>query len=416
MLIIFLTILVLFTFPSAFLRDRFFGTFYGFLFIYFIFSIVGYQYFPGYSESIQAYFGYDVGFEATVIVLASMILIFLASYLVPGRFFPQPFRERQIILPTTDYPLGVLLSYGMLVGFIVFSIIYFEQLSWYVASEDSIPVGLRIFIQAFKCLTGIVLSYYVLFRHYGIPRWRAHLVPAIGLAAIFLFIAFRLGNRTDLAALVLGILIYESLGRRLTAGFLVRALILGILMVGLLSVVEHLRYDDLQRPTADVFDRFIKNDYFAPAHVMFAAIAFNYVAPDDVLLSNFSNALAFLQYPYLQENVMDLFLPGLASRTSSYAFYVLGEGYIAVGLAAPFYNAAVLTVFTKMWSGLTVSRDPFLAKWMTALCASMAINLVRGQTSYFIKYSYTYLLPVIIIFIVVIGLRIVSSRRVEAER
>lgn len=416
MLIIILTILVLFTFPAAFLRDRFFGTFYGFLFIYFIFSVVGYQYFPGYSESLQAYFGYDVGFEATIIVIASMILIFMGSYLVPGRIAPQPFRERQVVLPANNYPIGVVLSYGMLFSFIAGATVYFEQLSWYIAGEADLSVGLRIFIQAFKCLTGIVLSYYVLFRHYGTDRWRVHLVPAIGLAAIFLFIAFRLGNRTDVAALILGILVYESIGRKLTAGFLIRAMILGVLLIGLLSVIQHLRYDDLQRPTAGIFDSFINNDYFAPAHVMFASIAFNHVSPNDVLLSNASNALAFLQYPYLQENVMDLFMPGVATRSSSYAFYVLGEGFIAVGLAAPLYNAVVLIFFTKLWSGLTVSRDPFLAKWMTALCSSMAINLVRGQTAYFVKYSYTYLLPVIVIFIMVVGFRIVSSKRLEAGR
>lgn len=77
-----------------------------------------------------------------------------------------------------------------------------------------------------------------------------------------------------------------------------------------------------------------------------------------------------------------------------------------MGFPGFLYNAVVVTFFVKLWNAVACTNNATVNLIIRTLFATMAINVVRGQSSYFIKYGYTYILPVMVFAIVIVGIRI----------
>jgi hypothetical protein len=110
-----------------------------------------------------------------------------------------------------------------------------------------------------------------------------------------------------------------------------------------------------------------------------------------------------------------MFNEGVATRSAGYAFFVLAEGFIALGFFGVLYNAFVVTFFVRLWNFLGCTDSRFVNLLIKTLLATMCINVVRTQSSQFIKITYTYFLPVMLIAIIMLGLRIGLSRRPVRE-
>lgn len=401
------------TVPLLLLRDRLAGTVYGMLFLYSIFALFGYLYMPGLSEGILAYFGDDVGHDATLFIFGSMALIFIANMWI---YSSGSTNELKVGFKTNfvtkgNFPLPcIAVPYFLagLLGFLAFN--NAERLSWEAAQQVDQPIEFTIMLGLFKISVGILAAIYVMIREKIRLNYRQLIIPFISYLLVFFAISILLGNRTDPAALALGILFYESLKNKIDFKMILRTFAIIFVAVVSLSVVEFIRYEN-NYSVSTLTERIVRNDYFAPAHMLFAAIAFDFVDASEAWRSISNNALILQNYPYLQEKVTDLFNPGVATRSAGYAFYVLSEGYIMLGFLGVFYNAAVISLFVRIWAMAACTDSRVINVMIQTVLATMCINVVRSQSSQFIKVLYTYFIPVMIVLVIMLGLAMTLRRR-----
>ncbi len=415
MIAILYTIFFAFTMPVLFFRNRLAGTIYSVLFLYSIFAIVGYLYFPGMSESILAYFGDQAGYVGASFIFLSMVAFFTINLFLyrPRPAGAPPERGLAISFDRNNEvsAFSILLVYGLAAAFAFFLFLTFEDLSWSEAQQDDISLRVVIFIAAFKLSVGILCFLYICIMS-KVPKNYAVFIPAFLFYLVtFLVASVKLGNRTDPAALIVGILFFESSRRTLDAKTILRSLLLVLIGIIGLSVIEFFRYDT-EGSIASLTDKIIQNDYFAPAHMLFASIAYDFVDLNEVIASNFNNALILQDYPYLQQSVTDLFNLGVATRSAGYAFYIFSEGYIAFGFLGFLYNATVTSSFLRLWNSFAFSDSKFFNTLILSILATMSINVCRSQSSQYIKILYTYFIPVMIFIVIILGVRVGLQRRV----
>lgn len=400
------------TLPFAVTRNRLFGFYYTALYLYSAFALAGYLYFPGISESLQAYFGDDVGHTSLAFIFVSMIAFWSVNM-----FLYRPRRPARAWLTVAQASsitsMGKLALFSVTVafGFLLFT--NFASLSWYIFEfAESLSPEIRIFILFYKTSVGIITVVYAIIRSNEIRKDALFSVTFFILLILFIIASFKLGNRTDPAAVICGIIFYEAIRRRLSFRVIASIGAVLIISVATLSLIEHFRYvDGISRNS--LAERIFLNDYYAPAHMLFAAIAFDYVAPTDVIRSNTANALILLGEPYLQQLVTELFRSDVASRSEGYAFYILTEGWIFGGWGGVIYNALIPTFGLWLWSRLACTDNRLVNTLVLVLAACMVLNVTRGQSSYFIKYAYTFILPNLIFAAVFIGLRVRIGRGKE---
>lgn len=393
------------TFPHAISRSRLFGFYYAALYIYSAFAIAGYLYLPGVSESIAAYFGDEVGRQALLFTIASMAGFWCVNMVVyrpreRNRAWLIVVRRAQITM------IGSFLVALLTVTFIVLFALNFSTLSWYIFEEtDTLPLQTSIFLALYKSIVGVLATGYVVLRSKDIASNRLYQICYVLLMSCFLFASVRLGNRTDPAAVLLGVIIYETSIRKLRLRT-IAAVGTGVLIAVLaLSVIEYFRYTDggIQAP---LLERIARNDYYAPAHMLFAAIAFNFVDPVTVLQSNGGNSLILLGQPYLQQVITELFRTNIATRSAGYAFYIFAEGWMFAGWAGVAYNAIVPSIGLWLWNRISSTSDRLVNQIAIALVACMLLNVTRGQSSYFIKYLYTFIVPNMALVFIILGGRV----------
>lgn len=392
------------TVPFAMARNRIFGLYYTTLYIYSAFSIAGYLYIPGLSESIDAYFGNSVGRESLAFVFVSMALFWAVNM----KLYSNGPQGKAVIIawhspvvPT----LGVVVLAAVVVLFAGLLAINFADLSWYIFEDSlSLPLKTTLFILVYKTTVGILITGYLVVRSKDIETNRVFRFLYGVLLLSFLVASARLGNRTDPTAFLLGVILFEALSRELRLRSIVGGAIVALLAVLAISAIEFYRYRD-GGAGGPLLERIVRNDYFAPAHMLFSAVAFDYINPMAVIRSNTANALILFGEPYLQQTVTELFRGDVATRSAGYAFYILTEGWIFAGWWGVFYNALIPSAGLWLWNRLSSTNNRFANLLVQMLVASMLVNVTRGQSSYFIKYLYTFILPNIGLAMLIVGLR-----------
>jgi hypothetical protein len=211
-----------------------------------------------------------------------------------------------------------------------------------------------------------------------------------------------------LLALTISIIIFEikasSNAKRDKRKILLRLSALALVVLLSLTVLEYARTDSSpdEKPLTEVI---LYKDYYPPSHILMAAIEYNFVNFSEVLKSNISNSLIKMNYPYLQTTVADIFNPGVSTRSSSYAFYIFSEGFIAVGWFGFLYNAIVVFLGLSLWKALALSTNEYYNLFVLALISTQLANIARSQSSYFVKDLYTIYLPGLLLFYLATGLR-----------
>ena len=180
--------------------------------------------------------------------------------------------------------------------------------------------------------------------------------------------------------------------------------ITAILAIIFLVVVSAVRSEEFD--FQGLLSTIIKQDYFPPPHMLFAAMSTDFVHPELVIQTNLCNSLMFIKYPYLQTLIYSGVVGGeYATRSASHALYFFAEGYVALGWVGWLYNGIVPVVFLGFWRILASTNNKNYNVIITALLATQIVNAARGQSSYFIKDLYIYFLPAIFMLWLLTGLR-----------
>ncbi|KHK56106.1 hypothetical protein PI87_10225 [Ralstonia sp. A12] len=395
-------------------RDKLFGLYFVFLFVYAIFAQIGYRFYPEASDSILAYFGEDVWRPCTLFIMASLAMFVLGFIVVrPIAYALMPVRLeiRRAALRDIWKAIGLLWLFASAAFMLGYLALNGGDLSWYSAQQDDLATNapaLALLIFLVKLEVGTLIVLYQMAREKArIFSWLNPWAVFVVRGTLFLVLTFMLGNRTDILACFLGIVLMTLSQTTLSPRFLLRAMAAALAVVSLMLVIEATRYNDAELPgETPLSQRLLVKDYYPPAHMLFAAAAYDEVDPDEVIASNAANAAVMFGYPYLQETVTNLFRPDLATRSVGYAFYVLTEGFLFMGYWGFLYNGLILTIALTLWRRLASSDSRAFNLLLLGLFGCMLVNVVRGQSSYFIKYLYTFVFPNALLYLSLIGARV----------
>lgn len=388
--------------------DLFYSFAYLFLYIYTIFTQFGYTQRPEYSSAIQAYFGSGVfpvyfKFICCCFALFFLLCIVLARPVSRGVYYHVVYGRRP--LSGLLFVVVTLAHWGLVLGI---QLLYGRLLNYDSVSNDDFlreqGLIIRVFIMALKFMVPSLLLWYYLIRINVMARlWIIFWLSGL---TLFLLVTVGVGNRTDLLALFLGIMGYEIFIAK-TERKLVRKVIgfvpLVALFVGISIVISELRSRD-EMSGKSFEEKIVVSDYYAPSHMLLAAIEYDYIDPLEVVSSNINNALILRNYPYLQAKVAGLFRDDLNSRSAGYGFYLFTEGYIFCGFYGFIYSAVFAFLGFSLWRGLSRSDSSIMNGFMLLIVFSFAVNFVRGQSAYFVKCVYTYAAPSMILFYLATGL------------
>lgn len=410
-LLIVFSIFVLITGIKILKQNILFGGTYFFLYIYSIFAQIAYAFFPELSELSHAYYGKEYFYNFYVFTFLSFITFFLLFQIR----FPKLKRKEKYNVVKKVRPVNYLIFIFFILLFLTYQLFYFYTNYDFISYDQSNPQVIAeggtmffIFSVCFKFMAAIILILYAQYRlkkdYVGISYLKRYHVFFLLLIFLPLFylIANKLGNRTDILALLLGILTFEYL-----MGFNKKKLLkmgLAVLAVmALLFYIQNTRGN--QENHANIAYVILLNDYFAPAQMLYAAMGENYIKPIVVLVSNISNTLVKLNYPYLQQPITDIINPGIANRSQGYAFYLFTEGFMFMGYFGFIYNAFMLFFGLSIWYRIQNSANKYYSILIISIMCTQLANIARSQSSYFYKDIYMLFLPVLVLIYLSSGLR-----------
>lgn len=362
-------------------KDFFLGLFLFFLSLYIIMPLFGYIFFPEISELMNAHFGDEILDKVYFFVIASFFSIaFVFLYL--KKF--SKFRVLFISLKNLDgikwLGLYILLFYFLYL-FIIFYIFY-SDLNYSNINNTYFRgnTAVSFFITCYKFFPGILI---VLYDQFVQKKYRI-LFPVF--FCLFLNITIKIGFKTDLVALLIGLMIYNFVKNKNYFSSIKFYYQISFFII-LLTISQFVRYqsEESQKLNNSLIISLIDKDYFPPAHLLFASIYYKIIDPVEVLRSNILNLIPGLKYPYLQLYITEKFNPGVTDRSSSYAYYVLSEGYNFMGMWGFIYNS-LIGIYLFIYRYVFVFKNKSLNYCLIAILGMNLVNLVRGQSVYFLKY------------------------------
>jgi hypothetical protein len=344
--------------------------------------LVGYIYFPELSELMNAYFGNQILNTVFLFVLFSFLFIIIFFCIGRKTIMNKSIRIFEFKVFQFSRNLGFLLLLLIIIVQSYIFILYYSRLNYNNINNDYFKNEflISIFITLYKFFPGILIVLYDLYKLKLIKFffW-IYLIT-------FLFITLKLGFKTDLVALLVGLMIYIYYNKKIlffSKYFFGYLTIFGILII----LSEYFRFQsfDGQIARENILISIIDKDYFPPAHLLFASVYLDYVIPARVFQSNFLNIFPGLNFPYLQFFVTEEFNPGVTNRTSSYAYYVLTEGYNFMGFWGFIYNGFLGILLSFYRYLFNIGKKNFDICILSILGMNL-VNLVRGQSVYFFKY------------------------------
>ncbi len=396
-------------------KNILFGILYVFLFIYSIFAEIGYCFFPEFSELINAYFGKKSFYTFYFYNFFSFSLFFLLFVL----FYKKIQKERKYEIKFDKnasiflfFILYILLYYTYLIGYFIFN---YNTIDYQNASDPIFLQSSSIFYKTFaifyKSLVGYGIIFYVqmklkkTYNRISYFSFSALRFLNIFNIIILFIISTKIGSRTDILAFIIGVIIFESINglNKKTIFYLTSlSLLIGVFLLFL----EQKRLGEVNSTVeVTLSQKILLKDYFAPAHLLFTAINYDFIDPILVLKSNFANSLILLNVDYLQMPITELIAPGVANRSQGFAFYLFTEGYIFMGFFGFIYNALMLFFGLFIWYKIYNSNfKPFRIMILTIMCTQVA-NLARSQSSYFYKDILVIFIPIFLFIYLSSGLR-----------
>ena len=372
------------------------------LFIYGFPAEIGYLYAPQLSASIFAYFGPSEWYRYWMFITGSLVGFFFFSNMWLRLFNRIAFGKIQDSFDGTKWLARIFIVVAIIIQGVVFAV-YSDQVGWAtVASEDYVRTNplLSVAIFFFKVSTGYNIVLYSLWRRKSTNNSRSFMGLFVISFGVFVVVAQLMGNRTDLIAFAIGVLARELIAAKLTIATLLKYSLIAIAAYFAIDAIRMGR--DINSAVNDLttFEKLLKNDYYSPAHILFSAISLDYIMPKEVVISNLANSIIYMKVPYLQFNLTEIINPGVTTRSASYAYYIFSEGAMFAGeYIGVLYNGLLISFWIVFWRLFSRTNDSEFNILISALMASMVINLTRGQSAYFIKYFYTYIIPNLFIYL-----------------
>lgn len=143
----------------------------------------------------------------------------------------------------------------------------------------------------------------------------------------------------------------------------------------------------------------------------FAVIRYNYINPIEVIVSTIIKSFIGNDYPYLFETLGKLYASFNLNATYSFAHFLFADGFVFLGYLGFLYNGIVIGAFILLWQSLTQTNDRDFNNIILCAEATLIMALIRGSgMGNFIKYLYVYIAPIIVIYLLLTGKKIIVQK------
>lgn len=395
-------------------NNRFLLFFYLSLVLYALPAQIGYFYFPELAIALKSFFGEAVFWEVALFTSASLVSL-LALFIYLDSVFEAGLRLSVAKRSSRYFGVAVIVLSCYLSVMLLHLLVHFDSFSYSdIANGEAGSFWPRHISILYKMMPSILIVLMLSLSDQCVSRNRRKIVGFFFLAVllVFLTLAVKIGARTDIISLALGVLCYVSLtSSRLRLKRLIFskkktavALTLPIFLVGIVLLESYRNPNELVA-TLTLAD-FLNKDYFAPFQNLYILAGLAYVDPVEVLISNTSNAF-FMGHPLLQSTIVEMVNPGVTSRVAGYGFYLLAEGYVFGGrFLGMLYNFVIIGGLSWFWCFLTKTNDRRFSIVMVCLLTLQVFNLARGPSFYFFSYLLLFCIPALGLQFLLTGQRI----------
>lgn len=370
--------------------------FYVVLAIYSIIPQLGYEYFPELSIAIGAYFGSSIITSYQLFFLTNLATIPFALYLSSRITLSFGLKFRLQRFPGR---LALRIFFSLYFGSMWLILIEnFDSINYATSSASG---GEAFAVYIFPILNKFALGLVVLVYAYRNLDKELRLISYIAVISECLF-AFKLGARVDIICLFVGLALLHLGDRRLRGTDLTYAILIMPFIFSVMIAVEAARNQVSFFETGFTIGDLLAKDYYGPGHTVFGLIYYQHIVPLELVVSNAVNSFPGLSrvflddFPLLAERVGSMISDGTMtiSRTQGYAFHILGEGYVFMGIWGAAYNCLALLAsfsFFQIYSNSLSSRGKTI---FIALIGTIIFPLIRSQFVYVPRFFIIYLLPI----------------------
>ena len=409
-------------------KNYIYAFYYFFLFFYTIGTQIAYLYYPTKLALINGkqYFGLSAYFPYLFFVFLSFILIFLFF------FFFIKIESKRDFFRIDSYRKKIGFLFPLIIILHNLIMIYFLSSSYSVLSyhtATSVLKANKIFFYGFFFYQITLLALYVKITKFS-KNLRERLfysILSIISFLVFIIITIKAGQKIEIASFFLGFLSYNLISYKeklLKNKRIILALISLFILIGLFFVViDNLRYSELDVKeffkialgSPDEFVKVLFNpenilffDYTGPSLLLLTSIHEHIVIPLEVLKSNFYNTLIFQGYPILGYTLSRIIDP---YGKINYGYYFLSEGYNFAGWLGILYNGIIFTFGLFIWNKFRKSNNLIFNNFMTAIIAMHVFDIIRAQSSFFVKGIYISFIPAIIIYLIISNSKIKIGKK-----
>lgn len=397
-------------------RDDVFALAYVVLFVYTIFTQIGYAFYPDLSARNHLYYGETLFYDYWLFMFLSFCFSFLLYSTVTAKFLKR-YRGRPV--RAFRWPSSFLFGALWIIATIYMLLEYLNlspQLHYQMTAAE-LTGRVFVFISLFRCYCLMLILMYAkwrLFQRGPVQQLRYPLAVLVG-CIINLTVATRIGSRSDILYVAVALVVVEwhpvivTLKRRWRHVFSLAPVLL--LVVYGLSALEQVRLTQeinpanlVQAAVAPKFalgleragmEELLAKDFYWPSHLLMTAMYHDLVDPVEVLRSNLANSLVGLKYPTLSQKTTRSVLAsgGTDSRVGGSAFHQFIEGYLAAGWFGVFYNAVAWNMGLLCWRLMGTTRDATLNRATVGVMAYFVPSMMRGQSSIYVNWAVFWLAP-----------------------
>lgn len=372
------------------------------LYIYMIFALIGYAFFPELLLMAGTYYGAEMFYY----YWGFMFLSFLFTFIIYKIVSPRYLSGRIIYALKPNIGRSKLFFAFLIILYIwVNFYFYYNRSSFGWGQERSMGAGY--FVMSFRYFQSATLILYVLLRtHFSIFK----LVLFLFCIVSYLQVDVAAGNRSDILYGFIAILLFELYPivntLKNNKKKLFSMLIVGWLLIQALLILLSIRsggsisFSDIAAASNEESDvpfveKLLLQDYFSPSQTLLLAMHYHFINPIEVFFSNFCNIIIASNYPYLTSEIVGL-INGSLARHEGWGFHFFVEGYCFMGIFGFIYNGIVWNFVMKLLHMFTQTNNIVFKRAMIMICASSIVSMMRSQSSQSYQNFIFSLLPAII--------------------
>lgn len=400
---------------------------YSLLFLYTVFSQIGYIFYPEkldlYSDG--QYYGMDTFYSYWSYIFISFVLIFLLWLLTKSFSFKNHIKvcnyNSNIKINKRLYFI-MILSWQLILS--VLLILNYDILSYY---NQQILKNNKLWFYMFSFDGIIIYSLYIKFLvAKSLTEKILSIILLLFSVIIFFITSLRSGQRIELVMTLIAFISFfykhygeKSISRRKNLfTFSLTILVTVMISQAIRSLrgsfidvkifLDHIKSNPIGFLNFFLFENLVFQDWLTPPLTLITSMYYKLIFPIDVVKSNILIMIPLISRKSLGEILARIINP---YSWRGYGYTILTEGYNFMGFIGFFYSAVVFVLGFKFLELLFCkSNDKIFNSFMYGIIGFIILSVVRGQSASFVKSIYFYFLPAIILFILATGEKVLFVR------